>query len=93
MPISPNEIIDILEDDFNSTELSIIIEIMEDIDDFLISNYSVGCSVWYNKLYPYYERIKRNRRTKFIDKISSEYAEVGWKVKYHSENVLIFEKR
>lgn len=80
MPIPPKQILEEIEQDFNSTELNMIYDMMQDIDYKLRSEFKSNHNVWFD------------RRVKILTEIMKSYEEVGWKVKIY-ENNLIFEQK
>lgn len=83
MPVTPKEVFENINRDFNSDEHLILLEIFDSIDYFLVTNFK-DSEVYFREIKQLLERVHINRKDVFIEHIKLVYATSGWKVKYDS---------
>jgi len=90
MPITPKEILEEIDRDFNSTELQTILELEYHIDYILLSTYTINNDVYVNNILSFLKSIHPNRHVKVLQNIFDTYSKLGWKVWLDTKDVIIF---
>ena len=92
MPITPKQILEELNQDFNSSELETIYELTQEIDYKLQSTFTgEKCNVWftYDK---HIERVHPNRRPKLLNEVIKTYEAHGWNITIKENYFVINQK-